>query len=64
MGKTKPVLKLSGCDGNVFSVLGKARQAAQGAGWDEEQIKAFFELAVAGNYDEVIQLCMKYFEVE
>lgn len=60
----KPPLQLSGRNGNVFEILAAARKAARNAGWDEERIKAFFELAFSGTYDNVIQLCMKHFEVE
>lgn len=60
---TKPKLKLSGKDGNAFSILGRARRKAEDADWTDEQIEAFTTLATAGNYDHVLQTCIQYFDV-
>ena len=60
----KPRLKLSGEDGNAFSIIGRARRAAKKAGWTEEKITAFQDDAMSGDYNHVLQTCMKYFEVE
>lgn len=35
MADQKPRLKLSGEDGNAFSILGRAKQAAEKAGWEK-----------------------------
>ena len=57
----KPTLQLSGADGNVFSILGKARRVAQqhNLDWDEIQAEA-----LQGDYNHVLKTLMKYFEVE
>lgn len=59
----KPVCKLVGTDGNVFSIIGLVIAALKNAGFgeraDEFREKAFS----AGSYDEVLRLCMEYVDV-
>jgi len=61
--QTKPVLELVGQDGNAFVVLGLAQKAARRAGWTKEQIKVYLDEAMAGNYDHLLQVTMKHFNV-
>lgn len=61
MEDEKPVLQLTGQDGNVFVLLGLARRVALENKMDWDKIKAE---AICGDYDHVIQTLMKYFEVE
>ncbi len=63
MCETKPVLELVGQDGNAFNVLGLARRAARNAGWPKDQIDAFLNEAMAGDYNHLLATCMDYFEV-
>ena len=64
MNETKlPKLELVGEDGNAFYIIGKAVKVAKKAGWDEERIKKFQEDCFSGDYDNVLQLCMKNFDV-
>ena len=60
----KPKLKLTGEDGNVFFIIGRAVKFARRAGWTEERIKTFTEEMQAGDYDHALQTCMKYFDVD
>jgi hypothetical protein len=60
----KPVLKIIGQDGNAFFILGKALKVARQAGWPEEQVHQFQKEATSGNYDNLLQTCMKNFEVK
>jgi len=61
---TKPKLQLTGQDGNVFYILGKAQKAAKQAGWTEEEIQDFIHKAThSESYDAVLQLCFQYFDV-
>ncbi len=60
----KPVLKLAGVDGNAFMVLGAALKAAKKAQWTQEQIDTYKTEAMKGDYDNFLQVTMKYFEVE
>ena len=59
----KPRLKLSGEDGNAYFIIGRAIRAAKEAGWADEKIKEFQNDAMSGDYDHVLQTCMKYFDV-
>ena len=59
----KPELRLTGEDGNVFFILGKAVRAGRKAGWDEERVERFKKSAMSGDYDHVLQLCMDNFNV-
>ena len=60
---TKPKLRLSGADGNAFAILGAAQRAGRRAEWTEDQLKAFNTLATSGDYNFVLQTCMRYFDV-
>jgi hypothetical protein len=56
-------VRLVGVDGNAFMLIGVCRQAGKRAGYTPEQITAFQEEAMSGDYDHVIQTCMDWFEV-
>ena len=60
----KPTLELSGRDGNAMMILGTAQRVAKKAGWSKEKIDTVFAEATSGDYDNVLQTMMKYFEVE
>jgi len=59
----KPELELSTGDGNVFYIIGRATRVARRAGWSEEKIRKFQKEAESGDYDNALQVCMKYFDV-
>ncbi len=63
MNETKPELNLSEMDGNAFFILGRARRVAKRAGWTEDKISTFTADAESGDYDHLLQTCMKYFDV-
>ncbi|MHA1881577.1 MAG: hypothetical protein ACTSUO_00840 [Candidatus Thorarchaeota archaeon] len=56
----KPKLKLTGEDGNAFSILGRARKVALKNGMDWEKIK---KEATSGDYDNLLRVMVKYFDV-
>jgi len=60
---SKPELELTGQDGNVFSILGKAIREARRAGWSEEEIEKFRKEFMGGDYDHALQVCIDYFDV-
>jgi len=60
---SKPLLKLTGKDGNAFFILGLAVRAAKDAGWSKEEIGRFIKKATAGNYENLLQTCMDFFDV-
>jgi len=57
----KPKLKLLGENGNIFSILGAAKRVAQKNDMDWKKIE---EEATSGDYNNALQVMMKYFEVE
>jgi hypothetical protein len=56
----KPVLKLTGEDGNAFAILGKASRVARENNMDWDNIA---REATAGDYDNLLCVMMKYFDV-
>ncbi len=60
MTGTKPELKLLGVNGNAFMILAQARRVAlkNNMDWD-----AIHKEATAGDYDDLLQTLMRYFEV-
>ncbi len=59
----KPTSKLIGTDRNVFSIIGRVRQALVEAG-QEDRAREFVERTYrAGSYDGTLQLCLEHVEV-
>ena len=56
-------VKLVGQDGNAFNLLGLCKRAGQKAGYSKEQLDAFMNEAMSGDYDHLLRTCMKWFEV-
>lgn len=54
-------VKLTSEDGNAFAILGRCRAAAQDAGLTSDEIAAFMDQAVAGDYDHLLQTTMRWF---
>lgn len=62
-GPSKPVCKLVGTDGNVFSIIARVKQALKKAG-QEDRAQEFVEKAFqARSYNEVLALCTDYVDV-
>lgn len=57
-------VKLAGCGGNAFAIIGKVRKALRRAGVPQERIDAFLEEAMNGDYDELLQTCMEFVDVQ
>lgn len=55
-------VKLTGKDGNAFSILGICQRAAREANIPDGQIDAFMNEAKAGNYDHLLATCMRWFD--
>jgi hypothetical protein len=63
--KPKPVVQLTGTDGNVFSIIGACTQAARRAGWTVAEVSGLRErLMGAGSYDGVLQQAMRELDVQ
>jgi hypothetical protein len=56
----KPKLKLVGKNGNAFAILGRAKEVAEKNKMDWDTIK---KEAMSGNYDNLLQTMMKYYDV-
>lgn len=62
--KSKPKVKLIGCDGNAFAIMGNVKRALAKAGYSQEEVQRYFEEATAGDYDHLLQVTMNWVEVE
>ena len=56
-------VQLIGEDGNAFAIIGRVRKALKRAGHADLAAK-FLEEATSGDYDHLLQICMKYVNVE
>jgi ABC-type sugar transport system substrate-binding protein len=54
---------LTGQDGNAFAILGRCRAAARDAGLSDDEIAAFMAEAMEGDYDQLLQTAMRWFEI-
>lgn len=52
-------VKLSGNDGNAFFIIGRVTKALRRAKVSQEDIDAFLQEAMAGDYDHLLQTVMK-----
>lgn len=58
------VVKLVGTDGNAFAILGKVRKALQRNKVPQDKVETFTKEAMSGDYDNLLQVCMKWVNVE
>ena len=65
MGPKYPDIKvrLTGADGNAFAILGAVSKAMKRAGLDASARKEFTDEATSGDYDHLLQTCMKFVAV-
>jgi hypothetical protein len=57
-------VKLVGGDGNAFAVLGSVIRAMRAAKLPDDEIRQFRDEAMSGDYDKLLQTCMKWVEVD
>jgi len=57
-------VQLSGEDGNAFFVLGKVSKALKSNDVSKEDCDAFMGEATSGDYNHLLQTCMKWVNVE
>lgn len=60
---TDAVVRLAGRDGNAFSIIGLVRLAIRNSNHPELE-KAFMREATEGDYNHLLQACMRYVSVE
>jgi hypothetical protein len=53
-------VQLSGEDGNAFAVMGKVTKAMQRGGVSQEERDAYMAEAMSGDYDNLIQVTMRW----
>lgn len=58
------VVQLSGEDGNAFMILGRVKSAMRRGGVSNEDQNAFLKEAMSSDYDNLLQTCMKWVEIE
>ena len=56
-------VELTGTDGNAFAVLGKVRRALHAEGVAPADVEVFTKEAKAGDYDHLLQTCMRWVDV-
>lgn len=64
MSKTGLTLKLVGNDGNAFAILSNADKTMRKAGVAQEERELFKQQATSGDYDNLLRICMDWFEIE
>lgn len=53
-------VRLAGEDGNAFSIMGRVNKALRKAGASDAAVKEFMDEAMSGDYDHLLQTCMKW----
>lgn len=56
-------VQLSSRDGNAFAVIGAVAKAMRAAGISQEEISAFEEEAMSGDYNHLLQTAMATVDV-
>lgn len=56
-------VKLGGMDGNAFAILAKVTRSMQRALVSQIEIDSFKTEAMSGDYDHLLQTCMKWVDV-
>lgn len=59
----RPKLRLSGTDGNAFSIMGHAMEAMRKAKCSKEHIDKYYKEATSGDYDHLLRVTMTYCDV-
>jgi hypothetical protein len=52
---------LCGEDGNAYSILSRCNRAAREADVSQEERDTFMKEAMSGDYDHLLQTCIKWF---
>lgn len=56
-------VELSGHDGNAFMIMGRVSKAMKKANVPQTEIDQFMKECKSGDYDNLLQTCMKWVEV-
>lgn len=63
MPKYDVEVKLTGTDGNAFSVMGAVKSALKRAGASKEEIDQYLSESMSGDYDNLLRVSMEWVEV-
>ena len=56
-------VQLVGTDGNAYVIMGKVARALRAARVSAEEVSQFRNEATSGDYDHLLQTCMKWVDV-
>jgi hypothetical protein len=56
-------VQLTGVDGNAFMILGTVQRELRRGGVPAAEVSEFVAEATAGDYDHLLQTCMRWVEV-
>jgi uncharacterized protein with FMN-binding domain len=59
----KPLVELTGKDGNAYSIMGRVRRALQKAGAPAEVLDGYYNESTKGDYDNLLRVAIKYVRV-
>ncbi len=57
-------VRLVGEDGNAVSIMGRVANALRKAGVSQEEINAYLDESMSGDYDNVLRTAVKWVSVE
>jgi len=57
-------VNLNSVDGNAFSILAAVRKALRDEGATQEEVKTYIDEATSGDYDNLLQVSMRWVNVE
>jgi hypothetical protein len=60
----RPLVVLTGQDGNALAIIGACRRAAKGEGWSDQEWREVRDEMMAGSYDHLLRVAMDRFEIE
>lgn len=60
----KPKMELTGQDGNIFGIMGRASRLLKRAGQHEQADEMVSRVTACGNYDEALNIISEYVETE
>jgi hypothetical protein len=63
MAKYQVKVRLSGMDGNAFSIMGRVQDALRKAGATKEELDQYFAESTSGDYDNLLRVACKWVEV-
>ena len=63
MERTNVEVKLTGEDGNAFSIMGRVSRELKRAGYNEDFVKQYQNEATSGDYDNLLRVTMEYVKV-